>query len=378
MEGDDGSQVSLGINYIPKKFSSSILARASGAWSEDYGSQVGLNSARSKGKRKESGDRLIMPKWGGGVDAFGADLDSARRDEKGRVKKKRWNGFKWTLFVTNMLLTLYSLAALIVCLLFWFDVWTHASVIRVGNKPELIMSTVAASVGLFTAIIGWAGILLNNRQFLAVYTLLTWLAFAALVIPGYVSFRRRSLNLEGKLNAQWSQDLGVVDRMKVQDALHCCGWYSPFVEASISSTCYSRSILPGCKTAYLNFQRLVLGRWALVVFSVVPAQIAVITAALLCSNQVTYRFGKGMMPEQYRLNQKTMSVIMDNYKSQLELEREAMLSSEFRRRSWVQFQSGSDAPSLKVPTPRTTSRDGTAREPHYRTRSSLVQVPYGN
>ena len=176
------------------------------------------------------------------------------------------------------------------------------------------MSTVAAAFALITSIIGWSGILLNNRQFLAIYTLLTWLTFAALVIPGYVAFRRRSLNLEGKLNAQWSRDLGVEARLRVQNELKCCGWFSPFVEATVSSTCYSRTILPGCKKVYLDFQRRALGNWSLVVFSLVPLQIAIMTSAILCSNQVTYRFGKGMMPEQYRLNQKTMSVIMDNYK----------------------------------------------------------------
>jgi hypothetical protein len=33
----------------------------------------------------------------------------------------------------------------------------------------------------------------------------------------------------------------------------------------------------------------------------------------LCSNHVTYRFGKGMMPKAYRLSMNSMAVIMDNY-----------------------------------------------------------------
>ena len=40
-----------------------------------------------------------------------------------------------------------------------------------------------------------------------------------------------------------------------------------------------------------------------------PAQ----TAGLLCSNHVTYRFGKGMTPKAYRLDMSSMAVIMDNY-----------------------------------------------------------------
>ena len=35
--------------------------------------------------------------------------------------------------------------------------------------------------------------------------------------------------------------------------------------------------------------------------------------ALFCSNHVTYRCGKGMMPKAYRLNMNSMAVIMDNY-----------------------------------------------------------------
>lgn len=36
-------------------------------------------------------------------------------------------------------------------------------------------------------------------------------------------------------------------------------------------------------------------------------------AALLCSNHITYRFGKGLTPKQYRLDVSTMAVIMDEY-----------------------------------------------------------------
>ncbi|KAJ7711182.1 hypothetical protein B0H16DRAFT_637474 [Mycena metata] len=40
-------------------------------------------------------------------------------------------------------------------------------------------------------------------------------------------------------------------------------------------------------------------------------------AGLLCSNHVTYRFGKGMMPKGYRLSREAMAVIMEQYASQL-------------------------------------------------------------
>jgi len=207
---------------------------------------------------------------------------------------------------------LCSIAALVICLLTWFDVWRNTDVVRTGNRPELILSTVAASSGIFTSLIGWAGILLNNRSFLAWYTFLTWITFAFLVVPGYLTYKRRTFNLEGKINDQWSS-LDTDDRLRIQNQLTCCGYFSPFVEATISQTCYARSILPGCKGLYLVFQRKLLGLWFKVVFSLVPVQLLIMVAALLCSNHITYRFGKGMMPEAYRLDMNTMAVIMDNY-----------------------------------------------------------------
>jgi len=43
----------------------------------------------------------------------------------------------------------------------------------------------------------------------------------------------------------------------------------------------------------------------------------VIITGLLCSNHITFRFGKGMMPKAYRLSMNSMAVIMDNYANQL-------------------------------------------------------------
>jgi len=81
----------------------------------------------------------------------------------------------------------------------------------------------------------------------------------------------------------------------------------------VSQTCYARSILPGCKLSYIQFERKMLQKWYTAAFSLVPLHLAVILAGLLCSNHVTYRFGKGMMPKAYRLSMNSMAVIMDNY-----------------------------------------------------------------
>lgn len=227
--------------------------------------------------------------------------------------------------------------ALVACLLTWFNIWNHADIVRVGNGPELIrqcpqcgasfprdvmislpvpvfaVSTVAASVGILTSLIGWSGLLLNNRAFMGVYTLLLWVTFGLLVTPGYLTYKRITFNLEGKVNSQWSRALGVEGRLRIQNELNCCGYYSPFVEATISQACYARSTLAGCKGPYIDFQRFLLQRWYIASFALVPLQLACIYAALLCSNHITYRFGKGMMPKAYRLNQESMAVILDNY-----------------------------------------------------------------
>ncbi|KZT02079.1 uncharacterized protein LAESUDRAFT_794680 [Laetiporus sulphureus 93-53] len=305
-------RTSLSINYLPSKFSKTVL------------------SGGPKRRKVWKSTEIMLPKRGGGREAFrsdearmpdGGDDDYngivLRSNEGGRKSKPRWNRFKWALFLTNILFTIYSIGGLIFCLLIWFNDLPNAAIIRLANHTELILSTFAASLGILTALIGHSGVLLNNRTFLAVYCTLLFACFALLVAPGYTAYKRRAFDLEGKINEQWSRDLGLTGRLVVQDQLHCCGYFSPFVEATVSATCYARSVLPGCKAPYLRFERKVLEWWYTVVFALVPAQIFVMVAGLLCSNHVTYRFGKGMMPKAYRLDADSLTFIMQNYASQL-------------------------------------------------------------
>ncbi|KAF8217125.1 hypothetical protein K438DRAFT_2082446 [Mycena galopus ATCC 62051] len=213
--------------------------------------------------------------------------------------------------------TIFALAGVIAILLIWLDILPRADIIRVANRPELIFTTLAAATALLTATIGWAGVMLNNRSFLAVYCLLLWFSFAFLVTPGYITYRHWSLNLQAKLNQAWSEDYSVSDRRRIQNALHCCGYFSPFVEASISATCYARSVLSGCKGPYFKYEHGALRIWWTVIFSLVGFHIILIAASLLCANHVTYRFGKGMMPKAYRLTSEAVAAIMENYAEQL-------------------------------------------------------------
>ncbi|TCD63771.1 hypothetical protein EIP91_004954 [Steccherinum ochraceum] len=334
--GDKHLSTSLSVNYLPAKFTSNLYA-----------------TKRRKGK---DAAEFLMPKQGGGREAFRSnearmpgsndeDYDGVSSGwfggkEGGRTRARggRWTRFKWILFIANSVFTAYSLAGFIACLLIWFNVWTHADIIRVGNRTELIISTVACCLGVLTSLIGWSGILLNNRGFLAVYSFLLWICFAFLVTPGYITYKKRTFNLEGKVNAQWSQQLGVEGRLRIQNQLQCCGYFNPFVEATSSQTCYARSVLPGCKGPYIDFEDDILQRWYTVVFSIVPGQIAVMIAGLLCSNHVTYRFGKGMMPKAYRLNMNSMAVIMDNYANQLAEQYGNDVASEVINRSRSNLQ----------------------------------------
>ncbi|KAI0035170.1 hypothetical protein K488DRAFT_76751 [Vararia minispora EC-137] len=324
-----GSPVSLTVNYLPTKFSDALV----------------YNGLRN---RNRAGAKGLGFKRGGGTAAFRAgearvatdgdeDYDGVQGawfGANGTFKKTlRWNRFKWTLFFANVLFTGYSISGLIFLLCTWFNVFHHADIILISNRTELILSTVAASLGIVTSIVGWAGILLNNRAFLAVYTFLLWICFAFLVTPGYLTYRNRNYNLSGKINQQWSQQLGVSGWLQIQNQLQCCGFFSPFVEAAVSQTCYARSNLPGCKGPFMVFERTVLARWYAIVFGLVPFQIFCIVAGLLCSNHVTYRFGKGMTPKAYRLDMSSMAAIMDQYANQLAEQYGADVASEAMARS---------------------------------------------
>ncbi|KAJ7679402.1 hypothetical protein DFH06DRAFT_1291066 [Mycena polygramma] len=261
-----GSTHSLAANYLPSKFSNSLISRRRGFGGKDGGGGAG-----------ETG---IVPR-GGGVAAFrtnaarmpgAADEDYDGVDlRRGAPRPARWTRFKVILFVANTLLSLYSLVALVFTLLVYFRTLKDAPILLVANPTELALSTLAASVTLFTALLGWPGILLNNRPFLAVYTFLLWVCFGLLVVPGYLTYKRGTLNLEGKLlrqiNQQWPQCMGAAGRLTVQSALGCCGYFSPFVEGTVSSSCYSRSVPPGCKEVLLA-----LTRW----YTAVPVHIGIL------------------------------------------------------------------------------------------------------
>ncbi|KAJ6518062.1 hypothetical protein C8R47DRAFT_1312567 [Mycena vitilis] len=122
---------------------------------------------------------------GGGVAAFranaarmpgAADEDYDGVDLRSRCGPTRWTRFKIILFIGNTLLSIYSLLALS---------FTHFRTLTRRSS-----STLAASVTLGTALLGWPGISLDNCTF-AVGT-------GLFVVPGYLPYKWGTLNLVGK------------------------------------------------------------------------------------------------------------------------------------------------------------------------------------
>lgn len=171
----------------------------------------------------------------------------------------------------------------------------------VADGDLLILITWAASMLLFTALLGITGTLLNSRPILAIYTVLLWPAFISLLSVGYVAYKRDAFSLDHKLNLSWSRHYDSLGRLRIQDSLQCCGFYSPLHAASPSKRCYLRAPLPGCKGNLYNFEHQNLSRIWRTAFALVPLHMINMVVALLCANHITKTFGKGITPKQYRL-----------------------------------------------------------------------------
>jgi hypothetical protein len=169
------------------------------------------------------------------------------------------------------------------------------------DSDILVYITVAASIQIFTSLVGLCGAVLNSRPILAVYCLLLWPSFVSLAVVGYTSYKRTEFALDRKLNLAWSQWYNPHDRLAIQTSLGCCGYYNPLHQAVSSKRCLPRTTLPGCKAKLYMFEKQNLRIIWSTTFSLVPLQVLVICLSLLCSNHVTKTFGKGIVPKEYRL-----------------------------------------------------------------------------
>lgn len=185
---------------------------------------------------------------------------------------------------------------------FCWKAWAQADVMYVADNDVLILITLAASIMVFTALVGISGVFLNSRPILATYTLLLWPALTSLLAVGYVSYKRSTFSLDHKLNLSWSQYYTPLGRLLIQNSLRCCGFYSPLHEAMPSKRCYPRTPLPGCKGKLYRFERRNLGMIWSATFSLAGLHIINIVVAMLCVNHMTRTFGKGITPAPYRLS----------------------------------------------------------------------------
>lgn len=71
-------------------------------------------------------------------------------------------------------------------------------------------------VCLFTSLVGYTGIMLNNRAILTFYNLLMWPCFGMIAAIGYTAYRKNKWNIEGKLSYQWHYTLNSDGRARIQ------------------------------------------------------------------------------------------------------------------------------------------------------------------
>ncbi|CAE6492940.1 unnamed protein product [Rhizoctonia solani] len=212
-----------------------------------------------------------------------------------------WTPEKWALLLSVCSVFVYGLTALVLVLMTWFGIWPKSMIMRIVDYDILVTITSASLIVFGTSLFGICGTLLNSRPLLAIYCVLLWPSFAAMLVVGYTSYRRSAFALPSKMDQAWSQQFGEEDRMILQYSLKCCGYWSPEHSAIASPVCFPRSPLPGCKSRLIRFERTSLGRYYTWTFSLVPLHILNIITALLCSNHVNRLFGKGLTPWRYRL-----------------------------------------------------------------------------
>jgi hypothetical protein len=99
------SSLSLSVNYLPTKFSDAVLYNGL----KNRGKAFHLGPKRGGGREAFRSGEARMP--GDGDEDYDGIQGSFFTKEGGRTKPRlRWNGFKWTLFLSNFLVSILSLS----------------------------------------------------------------------------------------------------------------------------------------------------------------------------------------------------------------------------------------------------------------------------
>ena len=120
-------------------------------------------------------------------------------------------------------------------------------VMLAADYEVLVLIAVCSGLLLLTFLIGITRAILKSRPILAVCAFLLWLTLASILAIGYVTYKRSSFALDRKPNLAWSQWYMTLDRLVVQNTLHCCEFYNLMHEVTFSRTCCISANLPGCK-----------------------------------------------------------------------------------------------------------------------------------
>ena len=98
------SSLSLSVNYLPTKFSDAVLYNGL----KNRGKAFPLGPKRGGGREAFRSGEARMP--GDGDEDYDGIQGSFFAKEGGRTKPRlKWNGFKWTLFLSNFLVSIFFL-----------------------------------------------------------------------------------------------------------------------------------------------------------------------------------------------------------------------------------------------------------------------------
>ncbi|KAG0023598.1 hypothetical protein BGZ82_010690 [Podila clonocystis] len=172
---------------------------------------------------------------------------------------------------------------------------------RYSKEMHRNIMMAAAPLGIFVALIGFVGILSQNRKVLSIYTILLWPLFGLITAVGYICYRRLHVSLYQKLKFSWINEYSRDDRLVIQNALSCCGFRSLGDYPSYDLHCFPRAPLPACESRFIQYQQDLLSTASSAAFILVPVQLVVMIIALLCSNHVDhlYRSAYPITPRLY-------------------------------------------------------------------------------
>ncbi|KAG0032200.1 hypothetical protein BGZ81_011455 [Podila clonocystis] len=183
----------------------------------------------------------------------------------------------------------------------WTKPFLDSGIMMIANRHLLLLMMAAAPLGIFVALIGFVGILSQNRKVLSIYTILLWPLFGLITAVGYICYRRLHVSLYQKLKFSWINEYSRDDRLVIQNALSCCGFRSLGDYPSYDLHCFPRAPLPACESRFIQYQQDLLSTASSAAFILVPVQLVVMIIALLCSNHVDhlYRSAYPITPRLY-------------------------------------------------------------------------------